>query len=572
MNLGVFKHKIDVAAEIQMTPLKSLYASGDKDAHAFELLLFNGGEELDLSSAQVNGYFIRADGYTVLITGTTAKNTVSLTLSESCYAVVGQFSLAVKIKIGDKRKTVFAGYGYVARSTTDAIIDPGARIPSLDELLAQIDAAESAANAANSAAETANAAASEAKSKARLADNAATQANAGAVNASTAAKNADSAAHKLNGMTVSAKGLASGEAPTALFSDDGKKYNIEFGIPRGNTGATPQITVQVKTGEPGTAVSVKQTGTAEAPLIELTIPRGDMGSIGSLTINGKVPDAAGKVELAAGDINALGKDAQAKDSAKLGGKAPVYYIQPRNLLDNGNFTDPVNQRGQTTYEGGWSWSIDRWYLGHSAIGAGGTASMTLTSGGILIKNVKAAEEGYSYIQTRIAGQRIAEGKAYTFAYKRNGEIVIVALAADYIAGQVSQYGFLSLSIENSGVNEATFEWAALYEGTYSADTLPPYVAKEYAAEWMECRRYTQKITLGGVAKAAYIGCVVPLSPPMRIAPTITPDGGVKVTGGETVEIATGGASATADYIQMDATLKRNDVSGWRADYWLTAEL
>ena len=48
--------------------------------------------------------------------------------------------------------------------------------------------------------------------------------------------------------------------------------------------------------------------------------------------------------------------------------------------------------------------------------------------------------------------------------------------------------------------------------------------------------------------------------------------GVKVTGGETVEIATGGASATADYIQMDATLKQNDVSGWRADYWLTAEL
>ena len=282
--------------------------------------------------------------------------------------------------------------------------------------------------------------------------------------------------------------------------------------------------------------------------------------------------AADDAALSRIESGKLDKTAAAANSAKLGGKAPPYYIQPRNLLDNGNFTDPVNQRGQTTYEGGWSWSIDRWYLGHSAIGAGGTASMTLTSGGILIKNVKAAGEGYPYIQTRIAGQRIAEGKAYTFAYKRNGEIVIAALAADYIAGQVSQYGFLPLSIESSGVNEATFEWAALYEGTYSADTLPPYVAKEYAAEWMECRRYTQKITLGGVAKAAYIGCVVPLSPPMRIAPTITPDGGVKATGGEIVEIATGGASATADYIQMDATLKRNDVSGWKADYWLTAEL
>lgn len=279
MNLSVFKRKIDVAAEIQMTPLKSLYASGDKDAHSFEFLLFSGGEELDLSGAQANGYFIRADGYTVLITGTAAKNIVSLTLSESCYAIVGQFSLAVKIKFGDKRKTVFAGYGYVTRSTTDAIIDPGARIPSLDELLAQIDAAESAANAANSAAATANAAASEAESKALLADNAATNANTEATNASTAAKNANSAAHKLNDMTVSAKGLASGEPPTASFSDDGKKYNIDFGIPRGNTGATPQITVRVKTGEPGSSASVEQSGTAENPIIDLTIPRGLPGVV-----------------------------------------------------------------------------------------------------------------------------------------------------------------------------------------------------------------------------------------------------------------------------------------------------
>lgn len=279
MDFGTFQRKIDVAAEIQTTPLKSLYASGDKDAHAFELLLFNGGEELDLSSAQVNGYFIRADGYTVLITGTTAKNTVSLTLPESCYAIVGQFSFAVKIKIGDKRKTIFAGYGYVTRSTTDAIIDPGARIPSLDELLAQIDAAESAANAANAAAKTANAAASEAENKALLADGAATKANTEAANASTAAKNANSAAFKLNGMTASAKGLASGEPPIALFSDDGEKYNIEFGIPRGNTGATPQITVRVKTGEPGSSASVEQSGTAENPIIDLTIPRGLPGAV-----------------------------------------------------------------------------------------------------------------------------------------------------------------------------------------------------------------------------------------------------------------------------------------------------
>ena len=33
------------------------------------------------------------------------------------------------------------------------------------------------------------------------------------------------------------------------------------------------------------------------------------------------------------------------NSGLLGGKAPEYYVQSRNLLDNSDFTNPVNQRG-----------------------------------------------------------------------------------------------------------------------------------------------------------------------------------------------------------------------------------
>ncbi len=71
----------------------------------------------------------------------------------------------------------------------------------------------------------------------------------------------------------------------------------------GAIGATPQITVQVKTGEPGTAASVAQSGTAENPTLEFTIPqgtkgekgeKGDTGSLSALTINDKAPDEAGK--------------------------------------------------------------------------------------------------------------------------------------------------------------------------------------------------------------------------------------------------------------------------------------
>jgi hypothetical protein len=38
-------------------------------------------------------------------------------------------------------------------------------------------------------------------------------------------------------------------------------------------------------------------------------------------------------------------------------------------------------------------------------------------------------------------------------------------------------------------NGSIIEWVALYEGEYTADTLPPYVSKGYAAELAECQRY-----------------------------------------------------------------------------------
>ena len=95
MDLGVFKRRIDVDVETQITPLKSLYASGDKNAHTFELSLYRGAEEIDLSGANALGYFIRADGHTISIKGETNGNIVTLTLSEGCYYVVGDFHFVI---------------------------------------------------------------------------------------------------------------------------------------------------------------------------------------------------------------------------------------------------------------------------------------------------------------------------------------------------------------------------------------------------------------------------------------------------------------------------------------------
>ena len=367
MNLGVFKRRIDVDAEIQMTPLKSLYASGDKDAHVFELTLHRGTEEMDLSGASAQGYFIRADGYTVPITGTISGNVVTLTLSEGCYYIVGNFNLIIKVSIGESRKSVFWGNGYVVRSMTDAIVDEENVIPSLDELLAQIAATESAAKAANQAASAANSAATSAAQAASAAGTNASAANSAANAATAAASAATEAATKIDDMTITATGLAAGAAPTAELTEVDGHYNIVLGLPKGDKGdpgATPQITVQVKTGEPGTAASVTQSGTAEAPVIELTIPRGDTGSLGALTINGKAPDEAGKVMLTAEDVGALsGTDATLTEQGKAADaeKVGTELSQLKTEKANKSIVSDAWRTGQTYEKGAYCIYNDNLY-------------------------------------------------------------------------------------------------------------------------------------------------------------------------------------------------------------------
>ena len=69
-------------------------------------------------------------------------------------------------------------------------------------------------------------------------------------------------------------------------------------------------------------------------------------------------------------------------------------------------------------------------------------------------------------------------------------------------------------------------WAALYEGVYTADTLPPYIPKGYAAELAQCKRYYNIIPYDMDdyyvnANTAYPSMYPVSFPEMRIVPTVT---------------------------------------------------
>ena len=309
---------------------------GDVQALVWTVTIKKNGVPVDLTGATASLYCARAlseDGsggttYNEATTesgGTTyseatieSGGTVKAVLPRDAANIPGPVGCMIRVTRDGASVAVARMAVMAVDQTGDDILDEGKRIPSLDEIMASIARCDAAAEKAEGAAasvgdalkqvasaiEAANGAASDAR-------DAAGQATDGASAAKAAATTATEAATKIDDMTITATGLAAGAAPTAGLTEVDGHYNIVLGLPKGDKGdpgATPQITVQVKTGEPGTAASVKQTGTAEAPVIELTIPRGDTGSLGNLTINGKAPDAAGKVTLTAADVGAASAD------------------------------------------------------------------------------------------------------------------------------------------------------------------------------------------------------------------------------------------------------------------------
>ena len=196
----------------------------------------------------------------------------------------------------------------------------------------------------------------------------------------------------------------------------------------------------------------------------------------------------------------------------------------RNLLDNSDFRNLVNQRGKTSYSlSAWGgYCIDRWE-GYAASG-----TVTIDSGGLTLSG---------NIFQPISSDVVAmyNGKVLTFAVKIAGTVYCCSGEVKQIgtwhpsARFDTPYGYISFETENSNMmfviidNSATpsvVEWAALYEGAYTAETLPEYRPKGYGEELAECQRYYQIRSANNIA-------AVDLRPTMRLSsPTIT-----SVTGG-----------------------------------------
>lgn len=252
------------------------------------------------------------------------------------------------------------------------------------------------------------------------------------------------------------------------------------------------------------------------------------------TLNGYGFNATELNGKAASDY--LLKTDTAADSAKLGGKAPEYYLSPRNLLDNSDFRNPVNQREATSYSGS-GYTIDRWFLQDAGDG------ISISDDGVTFNATNSLIVFLQKIDKEI--RKVLIGKTITVSVTDSSGNVgictcIVPNFGEGVDSEQNSIGDTNLKVNiytmsnddtlhirllsDSILSPVTIVNIALYEGSYTADTLPPYVPKGYAAELAECQRYFRKgmqaATIGNQYNNS--GSLFSLSVPrMRIKPTVT---------------------------------------------------
>lgn len=205
-----------------------------------------------------------------------------------------------------------------------------------------------------------------------------------------------------------------------------------------------------------------------------------------------------------------------------------------NLLGNSWFIEPVNQRGKSAYTGA-GYTIDRWRQSNAY------STTEVGSGYVRF----AAAGGTAYPRQYVIFRDGMYGKWYTAAVCTvDGKIVTASvlisadaveeettLASATIASGVSLRitkatdSRISVRFDVADGNSVSLRWAALYEGNFTADTLPSYQPKGYAVELLECQRYCVGISQYAlyphvVCATNYIVFSIPIPTYMRLRPSI----------------------------------------------------
>jgi hypothetical protein len=363
-----------------------LMIPGDGDAHVWEIAINEMGQPANLDGYSVSALFVREDKNSIYITGNSSGNIASVTLTQQCYAIAGQLRGIMRISKNGNVLSACETFFSVREPVPNQYIDPGEIIPSLEELLAQMDALEQLEEDV-SAAEAERIAAEQARE------------------AAFAQFKADIASGEYNGATfipgMSAEGVLSwtndkglpNPASVNIKGADGLSVELRLSDAylqwrpvggawqnlvalsaitgpageNGTDGQNPTISIGTVTrAETTSEASATLTGTYPAYVLNLVLPKGDTGATGatgptgpkgddgvsptiSVSKSGKITtitivDAEGSHTATindgadgsgAGDMLAATYDTDGDgivdDAEKLGGQLPSYYAKAADM-------------------------------------------------------------------------------------------------------------------------------------------------------------------------------------------------------------------------------------------------
>ena len=245
--------------------------------------------------------------------------------------------------------------------------------------------------------------------------------------------------------------------------------------------------VRFNTGDPIVSYSVARMGVDGTGSVS-SVCGVSPGSDGNVVLTAANVDAmpttggdfTGAVKMNGQPISGLNDPTEDTQAARKGYvDTAVRKAAPRNLLDNSDFRNPVNHRGLESYIDD-GYAIDRWYVWIES----GSGSVDVHDGYISV-----TFQNHGSFYQRIEKGILNPSKMYTIAFKTTDGVIGITYPA-YI-GYGDNYDLVTLlDMRNGEVQNV--EWAALYEGEYTAETIPEYQLKGYGAELAECQRYLQR--------------------------------------------------------------------------------
>lgn len=190
-----------------------------------------------------------------------------------------------------------------------------------------------------------------------------------------------------------------------------------------------------------------------------------------------------------------------------------------NLLDNSDFR--IAQAGYGGMHGTTKYACDRWYdtYGYGSFSFDESQGLTITYGtnhAYLVQKINNASQYHN--KTMTVALQLSDGTTYVNSgtYLSSG-ISFRVSASNWLCDLHPDR--IELVVTSDSL---TVKWVAIYEGSYTADTLPAYQPKGYAAELAECQMYyrrgLQAVTIGTMYTTGSIFSLY--FPKMRIHPTI----------------------------------------------------